>query len=182
MKVTESFLLLLLLAACPMLKSTSASESPPPNIYDALRELKEEIALLKGTQVAFSVSLLPSGSETQGPFPVLTTLIFKHVLTNIGDGYNKHTGVFTAPVKGAYHFEWHVGAHGYTAGGLLVKNSTPIFLAYEKQTAHFGTASNSATVLLEVGDTVVVRLWPHTKVYDNWNHHTTFSGHLLFLM
>uniref|UniRef100_A0A8C9XF26 C1q domain-containing protein n=1 Tax=Sander lucioperca TaxID=283035 RepID=A0A8C9XF26_SANLU len=138
-------------------------------------------------QVAFSASLV-AGSQavTIGPFPSDTLLIYKHVPTNIGNAYNSNTGVFTAPVRGAYHFEWWVAAHGdngaHASAAVLVKNSENVFMAYERQTQHFGTSSNGVTLLLEVGDVVFVRLVADTLAYDNANHHTTFSGFLLFPM
>ncbi|XP_034722435.1 complement C1q-like protein 4, partial [Etheostoma cragini] len=95
-------------------------------------------------------------------------------------------GLFTAPVRGAYYFEWWVGAHGdngvHPGAAVLVKNSEKIALAYEQQTQHYGTASNGASLLLEAGDQVFVRLWANSRAYDNENHHNTFSGHLLFPM
>ncbi|XP_051256827.1 complement C1q-like protein 2 [Dicentrarchus labrax] len=139
---------------------------------------------LKVGQVAFSASLLATGSGHVGPFPKQTTLIFKHVPTNIGKAYNPHTGIFTAPVRGAYHFEWYIGTHGgaQASGAVLVKNSEHIFIAWEHQPSHYGSSANGVTLLLEVGDVVFLRLWVNTKVFDNSNHHTTFSGHLLFTM
>uniref|UniRef100_A0A4W6FYS9 C1q domain-containing protein n=1 Tax=Lates calcarifer TaxID=8187 RepID=A0A4W6FYS9_LATCA len=131
-------------------------------------------------QVAFSASLVAHGEVTLGPFNTQTTLVFKHVVTNIGNAYDANTGVFTAPVKGAYHFEWYIGVHGSIAGAALVKNTDHIFLAYEHQTNGFGTSSEGVTLLLEAEDVVFLRLWPNTKVFDNLYHHTTFSGHLLF--
>ncbi|XP_035846714.1 E3 ubiquitin/ISG15 ligase TRIM25-like isoform X3 [Sander lucioperca] len=153
--------------------------------------LKTEVDKLKQQQlvrqVAFSASLV-AGSQavTIGPFPSDTLLIYKHVPTNIGNAYNSNTGVFTAPVRGAYHFEWWVAAHGdngaHASAAVLVKNSENVFMAYERQTQHFGTSSNGVTLLLEVGDVVFVRLVADTLAYDNANHHTTFSGFLLFPM
>ncbi|XP_039633689.1 complement C1q-like protein 4 [Perca fluviatilis] len=134
-------------------------------------------------QVAFSASLGEYESVTIGPFSSDTTVIYKHVQTNIGNAYNPTTGEFTAPVRGAYHFEWTVVAHGdrnYPSGGRLFKNSERLFAAYEKQAEGFMSSSNGVTLLLEVGDRVFVRLWG--KAYDNVNHQTTFRGHLLFPM
>ncbi|XP_030280388.1 uncharacterized protein LOC115585861 [Sparus aurata] len=59
-------------------------------------------------QVAFSASLLASGSGYTGPFNTHTLLVFRHVVTNIGNAYNPNTGFFIAPVRGAYHFELHI--------------------------------------------------------------------------
>ncbi|KAF1378056.1 hypothetical protein PFLUV_G00185620 [Perca fluviatilis] len=101
---------------------------------------KTEVDKLKqqqlGRQVAFSAGLL-AGGQTQaniGPFTSDTTLIFKHVVTNIGNAYNPTTGLFTAPLRGAYHFEWTVASFrgGEESGGWLVKNSEYVFLAYKQ--------------------------------------------------
>ncbi|XP_039633687.1 complement C1q-like protein 2 isoform X2 [Perca fluviatilis] len=135
-------------------------------------------------QVAFSAALVTTkGQSNIGPFPTHTTLIFKHVPTNIGNAYNPNTGVFTAPVRGAYHFEWHfAGDNSRGSAGWLVKNSQKVFAVYEQQGTGFLGVSNGLTLLLEVGDVVFVRLVATSVVFDNFNHHTTFSGHLLFPM
>ncbi|XP_071362208.1 complement C1q-like protein 2 isoform X1 [Trachinotus anak] len=135
---------------------------------------------LEVKQVAFSASLLADGEGTTGPFSTHTTLVFKNVFTNIGSAYDPNTGMFTAPVRGAYHFEWYIGVHGSNTAAVLVKNTNHIFAAYEHQTNGFGSSSQGATLLLEAGDVVFVRLWINSRTFDNQNHHTTFSGHLLF--
>uniref|UniRef100_A0A3P9DEW7 Complement C1q-like protein 4 n=1 Tax=Maylandia zebra TaxID=106582 RepID=A0A3P9DEW7_9CICH len=135
------------------------------------------------TQVAFSASLLEQGYGDTGPFNGRTTLIFKHVVTNIGNAYNPYTGIFTAPVRGAYHFDWKVlGRDSTHTGAYLFRNEEKIFFAYETQSTGWPSASNGASVLLEVGDQVSVRLWAGSRIYDNTEHHTTFSGHLIFTM
>lgn len=86
-------------------------------------------------------------------------------------------------MRGAYHFEWYIGAPGnLPVGAVLVKNSEHIFLAYVHVKSYYAASSNGATLLLEVGDVVFLRLWPNSRVFDNQFHHVTFSGHLLFTM
>ncbi|KAM6928820.1 complement C1q-like protein 2 isoform 2-T2 [Lycodopsis pacificus] len=136
-------------------------------------------------QVAFSTSLLASGSGTIGPFNTYTPLVFRYIVANIGNAYNPNTGLFTAPVRGAYHFEFYIGAHGHASHAsvaVLVKNGEHIFIAYQHQPSHYGSSANGATLLLEVGDVVFLRLWWNARIFDNENHHSTFSGNLLFTM
>ncbi|XP_062279924.1 complement C1q-like protein 2 isoform X2 [Scomber scombrus] len=140
---------------------------------------------LQAKQVAFSASLLASGSGIIGPFNTQAPLVFRRVVTNIGNAYNPNTGFFIAPVRGAYHFEFSIGAGGHNSHGsaaALFKNGEHIFIAYEHRTNGYGSSANGATLLLEAGDVVFLRLWQNSRIYDNGNHHSTFSGHLLFTM
>ncbi|KAF1378068.1 hypothetical protein PFLUV_G00185750 [Perca fluviatilis] len=205
MKISVSFTLLLLLGSVPASESVECQQASPPDIYAALREMTASLVQLKANmvtgqaqlktevnklkqqlqvrQVAFSASLVVEGESRTGPFPSETTLIYKYVPTNIGNAYNSNTGVFTAPVRGAYHFEWHfAGDNSRGSAGWLVKNSQKVFAVYEQQGTGFLGVSNGLTLLLEVGDVVFVRLVATSVVFDNFNHHTTFSGHLLFPM
>ncbi|XP_041859630.1 complement C1q-like protein 2 isoform X1 [Melanotaenia boesemani] len=136
-------------------------------------------------RVAFSASLLASGSGTFGPFNAHTNLVFRHVVTNIGNAYNPHSGFFIAPVRGVYQFQFYIFGHGHAShasAAVLVKNGEHVFIAYEYQPSHGAASSNGVSLLLEVGDVVFMRLWANARIFDNGNRHNTFSGHLLFTM
>uniref|UniRef100_A0A3B3WUJ1 C1q domain-containing protein n=1 Tax=Poecilia mexicana TaxID=48701 RepID=A0A3B3WUJ1_9TELE len=134
-------------------------------------------------QVAFSASLMASGGGDIGPFNAYTSLIFRNVVSNIGNAYNPNTGFFTAPVRGVYHFNYHIYGHGhssYGSGAVLVKNGEYIFMAFEHQTIHGANSANTVTMLLELGDVVYLLQRVNTRIYDDQLHYTTFSGLLLF--
>uniref|UniRef100_A0A3Q2CLB3 C1q domain-containing protein n=1 Tax=Cyprinodon variegatus TaxID=28743 RepID=A0A3Q2CLB3_CYPVA len=136
-------------------------------------------------RVAFSASLLASGSGIIGPFNTQRPLVFRHVVANIGNAYNPNTGFFIAPVRGAYHFEFYIYGHGHAShptGAVLVKNGSPVFIAYDHQPSYSVKPSNGVTLLLETGDVVLLNQWENTRIHDSENRHTTFSGHLLFTM
>ncbi|KAL2084653.1 hypothetical protein ACEWY4_020171 [Coilia grayii] len=144
---------------------------------EELRRAREE------GKVSFSASLLADGKGHTGPFHSAPTLVYKHVITNIGSHYNPNTRIFTAPVRGVYYFLVfvHGGGKGTISTGVgLYKNGEPVVIAFAHQPSHSVNPSNGASLLLEVGDVVEVKLWRGSWVWDGPSHHTTFSGHLLF--
>ncbi|KAK2827914.1 hypothetical protein Q5P01_018948 [Channa striata] len=169
-------------------QAQSAKLKELDGVKTELEKQKAEIDKLKqqpqGKQVVFSASLLADGENTIGPFPSHTPLVFRRVVTNIGNAYSPNTGVFTAPHRGVYHFEWYIAQYGdprHPTGVDLMKNTERVFMAWEQNSSgSFGSSSNGVNLVLESGDTTYVRLWNNTTVFDNTSHHTTFSGHLLF--
>ncbi|MEQ2290080.1 hypothetical protein AMECASPLE_039724 [Ameca splendens] len=153
------------------------------NLTALINKLQQQ-SITEGKKVAFSASLLAQGFGTIGPYNDnrVTNLVFRHVITNIGGAYNPQTGGFTAPVKGAYHFELHAcNKDGSGPAVMLVKNGFQVISVWG-QKASFISASNGATLLLNARDVVYVRLYEEYSIYDNEDHLSTFSGHLLFPM
>ncbi|KAK7149215.1 hypothetical protein R3I94_008741 [Phoxinus phoxinus] len=132
-------------------------------------------------EIAFSASLMQSGGGYIGPFTTEITLTYRNVFTNIGNAYNPITGIFTAPLKGAYMFRVSVLSHGpTTASAAIYKNGEQVVAAYAHQAQDELNSSNGVVLILEVGDVVYVRLWTGSRIYDNGNNYSTFSGFLLF--
>lgn len=132
-------------------------------------------------QIAFSASLANSSEIYRGPCTD-KTLIFKRVFSNIGDGYDLNSGIFTAPVNGVYYFSFSTyGYNTHVMGAILLKNNVRQISTYDSPTTDGSDSSSNAAVLqLAAGDKVNVELWDDGRVYDNLNGHTTFSGFLLF--
>ncbi|XDV25733.1 hypothetical protein PO909_029601, partial [Leuciscus waleckii] len=132
-------------------------------------------------EIAFSASLVQSGGGDIGPFTTDITLTYKNVFTNIGNAYNPITGVFTAPLKGAYMFRVSVYGNGGTPATVgIVKNGQHTVMAHDVQAQDRLHSSNGVVLILEVGDVVYVRLWSGNWIYDDQNNRNTFSGFLLF--
>ncbi|CAK6975538.1 collagen alpha-1(X) chain-like [Scomber scombrus] len=130
-------------------------------------------------RVAFSATLPVNG--TIGPMTSVYPLVYHNVVLNIGNAYSPVTGYFTAPVPGAYYFSFTSywwGGNGST-GGSLFRNGYQVVSWYRDQ-PHNTSGSNSAILLLQVGDKVNVRLWEGQKISDNGNNYSSFSGFLIF--
>nr|XP_046237241.1 complement C1q-like protein 2 [Scatophagus argus] len=132
-------------------------------------------------QVAFSAAF-PT-DDTIGPVSVLYPLVYRNVLFNTGGHYNPNTGYFTAPVEGVYYFTLNSfcwGASSGSCGGSLYKNGNKIVSWYEYDQTNPSSASNSAVLQLQVGDSINVCLWENRRISDNGNMYSSFSGFLLF--
>ncbi|XP_048011588.1 multimerin-2-like [Megalobrama amblycephala] len=147
-------------------------------ISSQVEELRKEN---RDREIAFSAALMESGSGYTGPFTTDITLTYKKVFTNIGNAYNPITGIFTAPLKGAYMFRVSVTGIGpTTAAADIMKNGKHVVFAYDEQPQNALNASNGVVLILEVGDVVYVRLVAGRRIFDNEYNHNTFSGYLLF--
>uniref|UniRef100_A0A8B9KI70 C1q domain-containing protein n=1 Tax=Astyanax mexicanus TaxID=7994 RepID=A0A8B9KI70_ASTMX len=133
-------------------------------------------------KVAFSFGTGISGSH--GPLSTDSILVLNREITNIGNAFSPITGVFTAPVRGVYYFRYtmsgHSSAHWTTVR--LMKNQRSIVVATKPPKGTHDYAASGATLLLEKGDLVYLRLPANSQFWDDQNNHFSFSGFLLFTM
>lgn len=91
-------------------------------------------------------------------------------------------GIFTAPVRGAYFFSF--SGHNRSSKVLnlgLFKNEQQMVIAFNHPFGdRYESTANSISLTLERGDRVYVRLRETSWVFDNYSHHNSFVGHLLF--
>ena len=126
----------------------------------------------KETQEGFTVGLTTSSGGWSG-----SILIFPHVVTNIGNGYNPTTGKFTASKKGTYVFFVTVNTLGKNYIYLdIVHNGASKVRTMSYNTATYMTGSNMAVLELNKGDTVWVSRASGTSYYSESVPITTFSG------
>uniref|UniRef100_A0A4W5RNN9 C1q domain-containing protein n=1 Tax=Hucho hucho TaxID=62062 RepID=A0A4W5RNN9_9TELE len=117
-------------------------------------------------RVAFSAALTEDGSgSNKGPFNTETTLVYGKVITNIGNAYNPTTGIFTAPVRGLYHFTFYCHAFGANPGERIAATADHT----SGDLADYG--SNGLVLMLEVGAQVYMPLDTNSRLYDDDNGH-----------
>ncbi|XP_062305758.1 cerebellin-2-like [Osmerus eperlanus] len=162
-------------------------EKENEEITHRLNATEDEVEKLRNSgskkrpQVAFSASLSNFGEIYKGPCSD-TTLIFKRVFSNIGNGYDQHTGFFKAPVEGLYYFTFSTfGYNTHLVGAVLMKGGVRVVSTYDHVSSDSSDGGSNAVVLeLKADEKVSVELWQNARVFDNMNGHTTFSGFLLY--
>uniref|UniRef100_A0A8C6U6H6 C1q domain-containing protein n=1 Tax=Neogobius melanostomus TaxID=47308 RepID=A0A8C6U6H6_9GOBI len=165
-------------------------------------KLKEQAAALKSTQeelsstknelqqlnltfesrmmLAFSVGLTDSFGI--GPFNADTTLVYQKVFFNLGGAYNSITGIFTAPMKGAYYFRFtgHDTRPNITAGITMFHNQKPVLHAATHPDGRNAYFSNAIVLEMEEGDVIYMKIPANYHLYDNLHNLCTLTGFLLF--
>uniref|UniRef100_A0AAZ1X4H8 C1q domain-containing protein n=1 Tax=Oreochromis aureus TaxID=47969 RepID=A0AAZ1X4H8_OREAU len=161
------------------------SETKLNHTANRLKESENQILELQhkeATKIIFSATL--SGSGHTGPFNTDTILVYKGVITNIGNAYSPVTGVFTAPIPGVYYFTlfYHAGG-SHTQYLFLHKNSEVIVMTNDHVTHSDATDNGGNAVFLELqqGDKVYVRMAANSRVWASESQ-TTFSGFLVTQM
>ncbi|XP_059357505.1 complement C1q-like protein 4 isoform X2 [Carassius carassius] len=162
-------------------KVLSENEALKTTVHDLQNKLESFQKENEVKKVAFSVGLLESGTGHTGPTNSQKTLVYKKVFSNIGGAYDSNTGIFTAPIKGAYYLRFYGHCHGGTTVAVsLVKNGATQCSLHAWKPASNGNASNGVVLTLEIGDQISTRLWANTWVYDDPASYTSFGGFLIF--
>nr|XP_011430624.2 complement C1q tumor necrosis factor-related protein 3-like isoform X1 [Crassostrea gigas] len=106
------------------------------------------------------------------------TIKYDHVITNIGEGYDKTTGKFTAPVDGVYSFTWtYLTKHGAVAyvGG-VIDGKQVVWAVIYGQTATWAGTTGHLVVKMKKGS----QFWtPNTSKEVTYIHKlfTFLSGY-----
>ncbi|KAI4871916.1 hypothetical protein NFI96_032278, partial [Prochilodus magdalenae] len=135
-------------------------------------------------KVAFSAAVGPPAG-LRGP-SAETILIYRNVLTNIGNAYDPDTGIFTAPLRGVYYIRFTASEYDNNSNNIglnLYKNGR--FLLHLGENSIDGVAKHlmsGVTLELAAGDEVYIRLPTNYVVWDDALFRTSFSGFLLFPM
>ena len=130
--------------------------------------------------MAFSVRFKSDTTLTGIPLVTHTTLKFDYIITNIGDGYDPHTGIFTAPVGGVYSFFLTLmSVYGHPAIYLSINKDGAILdeVFAEGMLDNYDQGSTEVTTHLQAGEQVWVRQESGNAVRGgSW---TVFTGYLL---
>ncbi|XP_041374643.1 caprin-2-like [Gigantopelta aegis] len=113
-----------------------------------------------------------------------TNITYDRVFTNIGNGYNKTSGIFTVPegAAGTYVFMFHGLAQRSGKFWLdLYKNSVYVISAYAHTSHEFGSSSNVAAMELQEGDYVHIQGRGDNLLFGKSDEvYNTFNGYLLY--
>ncbi|XP_042368267.1 complement C1q-like protein 3 [Plectropomus leopardus] len=170
---------------CDELTELNALTEKLEALETRLKDSENQIVELRNkerTKVIFSAEAGARGAI--GPFNTETTLVYKRVITNIGNAYSEFTGIFTAPVAGVYYFTiFHHAGGGPGTELFLYKNSQHIVTTQDHPSVHETAHNGGNAVFLQLyqGDQVYVRMGANSHIYGS-NYHTTFSGFLVSRM
>ncbi|XP_063411333.1 uncharacterized protein LOC134694260 [Mytilus trossulus] len=112
------------------------------------------------------------------------TLIYDVPITNVGNGYNHVTGIFTAPTSGIYVFIWVTRVYsGEHSTELMINNAEYGTTFLRANNGDDGSVSGNVVANITKGDSIFVRV--HSSyagtgyIHSNIHGRPSFSGWLL---
>lgn len=127
------------------------------------------------------VAFLASVSSHTHDLGANQNIEFDNVITNIGNAYNSHAGLFIAPVSGIYLFSATILDYPNINGHFEIqKNNAVVTRLYvHSSVSVYDTSSSTVVLQLAKGDDLsVVNMDLDTSVIGN--HYCSFTGVLLF--
>ncbi|XP_060573147.1 complement C1q tumor necrosis factor-related protein 5-like [Ruditapes philippinarum] len=174
------------------IKALEEKEDQLENIFDELKinltmkvgNEMDSLAKLKETVLQPSIAFHVHNVKD---FVLDTTnevLVFESIITNEGSGYDKTTGIFTAPIAGVFFFSVHVCTTKAKFSPIgLVLNGTFIAKSVNRDDDNHTCGSVSAIVKMKPEGKVWVTCTASSSTYvlkgDDANHMNTFSGMLI---
>lgn len=125
-------------------------------------------------------AFLVNGVAQMGP--ANGTIVFSHVITNVGGDYNASTGQFTCRIPGVYSFFISIEKQlevNQAYCQLMKNNNTTIYVGSRSAFIHDNTyqqASNSAVLELDIDDVIYLG---KCSAPETFTTKSTFSGTLL---
>ncbi|XP_041479958.1 collagen alpha-1(X) chain-like [Lytechinus variegatus] len=132
------------------------------------------------TRSAFSAARLTTLTAPRESDIIIT---FEHVFANFGNHFDAYTGIYTAPVAGAYYFIFNIhmaSTHKNPYVKLMLNGKMQVSVHdYDNRDA-FDSTTNSVILELQASDRVWLQLDADNEVSSNSNRYTTFTGYMIF--
>jgi len=165
----------------------AAQQAVVDQLAEKVNQLTADVSALKN-QMQTAQRTVAFDTLHDGDFALSsgTTVVYNHINTNIGNGYDGHTGFFTAPVGGVYHISLHCLSPGPdTPIELDILVNDQVVAECVSLRAHgvaFDEGSTETTRHLAAGSRVWVRTNNHQfsgLTFTGGLIGTTFSGFLI---
>ena len=105
------------------------------------------------------------------------TVIFSKIIAGSPVAFER--SVFTAKVRGIYHFAFSNAHGGHVPHIQIMHNDRAVCNAYSNESSHWETISCSATLMLDVNDTVYVKLLSGKVLCSSSTPYAIFNGFLI---
>lgn len=127
------------------------------------------------------VAFFATASDRQSGLSDQQVIKFNKVITNVGQGYDHSSGIFTAPTDGTYNFQTTVLTDNNAEiwGFIDVNGNSNAWYNAHATNGRHASGSQNLVVALKQGDQISVRNYGSGGMLYG-GHYTTFSGYLLF--